>query len=164
MDIEVDTFKVISDYIQAILGIRPWLMEEDFPRPSGPYIGCKLLNIEKLTVGSHRVDNYSEDGVEKYACEYILRWHIQSFRDGAMESLMEILSKMNDKTSASILSAGGLAYKGSTRITQTTMTREGTVREKQAIVVVEFYYVREGTNRVAPLTIEESGGVTFVNP
>lgn len=158
-DIEKDTFKILSDYIFKVTGERPFLLEENFTRPSGPYIGCKLLSCNKISQYAHRMPPTDDTGVERFAVEMILRWHIQAYRDMAVEKLASLTYRLNDRLVRSILSNGGLGYRDHTPVTQTTVSKDGVTREKQAVTVFEFHYVYEDDTIIGehPLTIEKAG-------
>lgn len=162
MDIEKDTYKVLHDFITQAIGEKPYLMEEGFVRPNGGYVACKLMNVNKLTTGAHRMPPTDPSGVERFAVEMLLRWHIHAYREMSIEKLTAIAYRLNDRNVRSILSDGGLGYKGHSQITQTTISRDGVEREKQAYFVVEFYYVYEDTvfvGKEVPSVIEEAEGV-----
>lgn len=161
--IEKATFEALSDFILEVTGARPYPLDDDFVRPLGPYVGCKLLSAERLTTLPHKQAPTENTGYSRYAYHYILRWHIQAYREKSLDAINDILYRMNDPLLTPILYNKGLSVRGSTRISMDSIMKDGVSREKNAFVVVDFHYVYEDNPiGAAPSVIETVGGFPMI--
>lgn len=142
MGIKLDTFRVVSDWIFAATGSRPYLLDSNFIKPEGQFIACKCMTIDASSWSSNHVppDDETNDGRTEVYQYYLLSYLIRGFRAESYDIIFDLAHSLREPEMQYILNQGGLGYSDHSTPADQSIQIDSVTMEERASFTVFFYY------------------------